>query len=160
MKRFFVWAAGLAVLLAIGSLAWVRLAPSDPAGWHVDPLTGPERGAANSWLVAPEGGAGVDAVAPVYPVPAEDLAQALDAVAREEPSTERVAGRPQDLWTTYLQRSRWIGFPDYVSVRAVPLNGDRSTLAIFSRSRFGSDDLGVNRARVERWLAALAPLQE
>jgi uncharacterized protein (DUF1499 family) len=33
--------------------------------------------------------------------------------------------------------------------------GEGSTLAIYSRSLIGRSDLGVNRARVTRWLAAL-----
>jgi uncharacterized protein (DUF1499 family) len=58
---------------------------------------------------------------------------------------------------TYVQRSRFWGFPDYVSVRAVDLGDGSSALAIFSRSRYGASDLGVNRARVDAWLARLPP---
>lgn len=152
--------AGLAVLLAIASLVYVRIAPSNPAAWHVDPLTVQQAKARNNWRIAPGDTAGANAAAPVYTVPAEDLAHALDRVATEEPAARRLAGAPETLWTTYLQRSRWVGFPDYVSVRVVPLDENRSSLAILSRSRFGADDLGANRKRVERWLAALAPLQE
>jgi uncharacterized protein (DUF1499 family) len=32
----------------------------------------------------------------------------------------------------------------------------QATLAIYSRSLIGHGDFGVNRARIERWLAALA----
>lgn len=158
MKRFLAGAAALVALLAVGGLAWIRLAPSHTEDWHVDPLAVPARDAANSWLVAPEGDA--DMVARTYAAPARELAGGLDAAALAEPGTARLAGRPEDLWTTYIQRSRWLGFPDYISARSVPLDEGRSTLAIFSRSRFGSHDLGVNRRRVERWLATLAPLQE
>ena len=53
-----------------------------------------------------------------------------------------------------VQRSRVIGFPDAISVSARP-DGKGSRLSIWSRSRYGQYDFGVNRARVERWLAAL-----
>jgi uncharacterized protein (DUF1499 family) len=160
MRRFFLGLAALAVVLAVASVGWVRLAPDQPQQWHIDPTMAPDEAQPNAWRVAPAGVAGVDAVAPVFAVPAERLALALDEAALAEPGTERLAGRPEDLWTTYVQRSPWVGFPDYVSVRAVARDDGTSSLAIFSRSRYGRGDMGVNRARVERWLAALAPLEE
>jgi uncharacterized protein (DUF1499 family) len=160
VRRVLLVLAALAVVLAVGSVAWVRLAPDQPQQWHMDPTVAPDEGQPGAWRVAPVGVAGVDAIAPVYAVPAEQLALALDEVALGEPRTERLAGRPEDLWTTYVQRSPRIGFPDYVSVRVMPRDDGTSTLAIFSRARYGEGDMGVNRARVERWLAALAPLEE
>ena len=62
-----------------------------------------------------------------------------------------VAGDPASLMITYVQRSAIIGFPDYITVKALELP-DGSALAIFSRSRFGSSDFGVNEARVVAWL--------
>jgi uncharacterized protein (DUF1499 family) len=35
---------------------------------------------------------------------------------------------------------------------------DRSSLAIYSRSRYGRGDFGTNRRRVERWLSQLAQI--
>jgi uncharacterized protein (DUF1499 family) len=37
----------------------------------------------------------------------------------------------------------------------LPAGAGRSTLAIYSRSLVGRKDFGVNRARIQRWLAAL-----
>ncbi|MCB1632914.1 MAG: DUF1499 domain-containing protein [Pseudomonadales bacterium] len=37
----------------------------------------------------------------------------------------------------------------------MPLGEARSTLIIYSRSVYGYSDLGVNKARVNRWLAEL-----
>lgn len=158
MKRFLAWAAGLAALLAVASVAYVRLAPSD-GSWHADPMAAPERNKANSWLVAPPEVRGADAPASSYAVSAEALARAVDQVAAAS-GAHVLQGSPADLWTTYVKRSRWIGFPDYVSVRTLPRGEDGATLAILSRSRFGSDDFGVNRERVGQWLAALASLEE
>jgi len=47
-----------------------------------------------------------------------------------------------------------MGYPDAISVKAVQ-TGDRTGLMLWSRSRYGQSDLGVNQARIERWLTAL-----
>jgi hypothetical protein len=136
--------AGLFVLFAL----YVRLAPSDPAVWHADPLTAQGTGRPNEHRLAPPEG-------PSYPMGTGDLAWAFDRMAMAQPRVSRLAGGPEELWTTYVQRSALMGFPDYVSVREIDLGDGRSGFAIWSRSRFGYSDMGVNRARVESWLAAL-----
>jgi uncharacterized protein (DUF1499 family) len=40
-------------------------------------------------------------------------------------------------------------------VEFVPLGPDRSSLALYSRSRYGEYDFAKNRKRVERWLFLL-----
>lgn len=156
MRRLLHGVAAGALALAGVMLVWVWFAPSDPARWHLDPLaaSGPE--VANDWRAGSEGMRDIDAASPAFRVPAPALAAELDRVALAEPRTVRLAGGPEALWTTYVQRSRWLGFPDYVSVRAIPLGDGSATLAIYSRARYGHSDFGVNRARVERWLAAVA----
>lgn len=144
----------LVVILLLASAAgavWFRKVADDPAVWHVDPLTAVKPDSPNSQLVRPEGG---DRTAPAYDVSPEDLARAVDAVAQAEPRTRRIAGSPEELWMTYVQRSALWGFPDYISVRTLP-KGDGATWAAFSRSRFGESDLGVNAARLARWQEAL-----
>lgn len=145
---------GAALLFAaVAAAAYVRLSPDDPALWHVDPEAAVATGRPNAYSVGSEGVA--DAIAPVYAVPARELASAFDAVALSQPRTERIAGGPEELWATYVQRSRVMRFPDYVSVRFIDLGEARSTLSLFSRARYGRSDFGVNRARAEAWLAAL-----
>jgi len=51
---------------------------------------------------------------------------------------------------TYITRSKLWGFPDYSTFET--RDGD---LLIHARLRFGSSDMGVNRARVTDWLARL-----
>jgi len=46
-------------------------------------------------------------------------------------------------------------FPDLIMAQVTPATPDSSTLIIYSRSLYGHSDLGVNRKRVETWLAAL-----
>lgn len=151
--RILGWAAAALLLAAVAAAAYVRLAPDDPAFWHVDPLTAPATGKRNAYRVAREGAA--DAPAPIYAAPARELAAAFDAMALSRARTERLAGGPEELWATYIQRSRLLRFPDYVSVRFIDFGDGRSTLALHSRARYGRSDLGVNQARVEAWLAAL-----
>ena len=55
-----------------------------------------------------------------------------------------------------VQRTRWLGFPDMITVEFYDRGRGRSNLAIYSRSRYGWSDLGANRARVEAWLDQLA----
>jgi uncharacterized protein (DUF1499 family) len=43
-------------------------------------------------------------------------------------------------------------FPDTIDVLIIGCGEGRSTLALYSRSQIGRSDLGINRARLERWL--------
>lgn len=136
--------AGL-VLAALAGLLWVRLAPDDPARWHVDP-----RGVAVTTL----GGWKVGGDDAVYPVPAAELLAAIDRVALATPRTIRLAGSPGEGRITYVTRSRLVGFPDYTTVEAAPAGGGAALIAV-ARQRYGTGDMGVNRARLEAWLARL-----
>jgi uncharacterized protein (DUF1499 family) len=151
--------SGLLVGACVVLLAWIRLAPDDPSKWHVDPLEAPTSGRANAWWVATDG-VGVenpDGRAPSYAMSAADLAQSVDAFMLAQPSTSILAGSPGLLWSTYVQRSRFLRFPDYITVRTFDLGDGASGIVVWSRSRYGYSDLGVNRERVEKLLAALQP---
>jgi hypothetical protein len=151
MKALFILAAlgALALGLVVG---WVRLAPSDPARWHVDPLSVTARGARNSYLV--RDGTGADGPALRVALPPAEVAARLAAIAAAAPRTRILAG--QGDFVTWVTRSALWGFPDYTSVRISP-DGTGASVAIFARARFGDSDLGVNRARVEAWLRQLSP---
>ena len=51
---------------------------------------------------------------------------------------------------TYITRSLLWGFPDYTTAQTTP-QGTR----LYARQRFGSNDWGVNAARLRDWLAKL-----
>ncbi|MCU0854506.1 MAG: DUF1499 domain-containing protein [Rhodobacteraceae bacterium] len=132
---------GVILVALLGFAAYVRLAPSDPAQWNADPALGAEglnSHVAKVFLAMP---------------PAEALA-AFDTVAITEPRTTRLAGTPEEGRITYVSRSRLWGFPDYTTVGVVPDEGG-TWLLIWGRSRFGQGDMGVNAARIGRWVAAL-----
>lgn len=136
-----VW---LALALVLGFAAYVRLAPSDPALWHV-PVQ-----AEGPWgqVVAQTGAASVR-LGPEAGAPADLLAR-LDAVALASPRTTRLAGRVEDGRITWISRSLIWGFPDYTTAEARP-----DGLHVLARLRFGREDMGVNAARLRDWLARL-----
>ena len=137
----------LVLLVAIiGMLAYIRLAPSDPERWHVDPLSAADPGQGGVLLVPPD--------APVLATTPETLMGVFDSIAMAEPRVTRLAGGVGEGHATYVARTRIMGFPDYISVRALPAE-DGATLAVVSRLRFGQSDMGVNRARLDRWMAEL-----
>lgn len=141
----------ITLALLIGFAAYVRLAPSDPAVWHVDPLTVRPPDKPNYDLVGPEDGGRNDQV---FDMPPQELMDRLNAIALATPRVRVLAGSAADGFVTYIARSKVWGFPDYISVKAVPAEGG-ARLAAFSRARFGQSDMGVNAARMEDWVQQL-----
>lgn len=128
----------LILIIVVALLGWIRLAPSDPADWHVDPKVTADQDLAN----------GVRRRIPA----SEGRFQRLHSVILETPRTELLFGSVAEGQATYVTRSLWMGFPDYTTVRV-----NDGVLELWARSRFGQSDLGVNRERVESWLARLGP---
>lgn len=130
------------ILAALVAFAlYVRLAPSDPARWHVAPeATGP-------WgeVTAGEGWASLRLQGD-----ATDLLARLDAIALATPRTTRLAGSVDAGRITWITRSALWGFPDYTTAE-VRTDG----LYLYARNRFGRGDMGVNAARLRDWLARL-----
>ena len=124
--------AAVIVVLSILGLAYVRLAPSDPARWHVDPT-----------LAADPGNRGVLRRDPVA------IAD-FDRIARAWPRVEVLAGSVAEGHITYVVRSAVLGFPDYITAKQ-----DGADLVVLSRLRFGLADMGVNRARLNAWFNGL-----
>lgn len=149
----------VAVALVGGLIGYVRYAGHDPSTWHVDPLVSPTPSSPNAFRVGPEHGShgstvAPDSIAPIFPVSAAELGAAFDAVALGDDRVEVVGGSATDGHVTYVQRSKTMAYPDYVSVRFIDLGDGTSTLAAFSRARYGYSDLGVNQKRLNRWVAA------
>lgn len=137
--------AWIVVLIVVGLLAYIRLAPHDVERWHrgsehpgIEPL---ERPGGYVWREPVEG-------------EGRDLLARLDAVIMDTPRTRRLTGSVAEGMITYVTRSRVFGFPDYATVGIHGME-DQRYLEINSRLRFGQSDMGVNRSRVRRWLAAL-----
>ena len=150
------WLAAAVLLAALTGYGVINTAGHDPARWHVDPATARPGATLNQYLAAPRGttAATADAETRLYPESPRALLARFDAIARAQPRTRVVAGDPDSLMITYVQRSRVFGFPDYLTVKAVAVEGGAG-LIVWSRARYGRGDFGVNRARVEAWLALL-----
>lgn len=143
---------GLALLLllpVLGFAGWVRLAPVDPARWHVAPDPGLWSEAAPWDQVIPLTGGALLRLSPDRGAPADLLAR-LDAIALQTPRTRRLAGSQDEGRITWETRSRLWGFPDYTTAEA-----RADGLYIHARLRFGRSDMGVNAARLSDWLARL-----
>jgi hypothetical protein len=120
-------------LIAFG--VYVRLAPTSVARWH-----GPVEG---------EDAVFAGGVRKVIPGQSGQLS-ALVAIIEQEPRTRLIAGSLAEGRLTFVTRSRLWGFPDYATVEARGVD-----LVIYARLRFGRSDLGVNSARVARWIGGL-----
>lgn len=152
MSKIMVLAACLAALLA-AAMAWVRLAPSDPARWHVElaRAAAPGPGPCIEKIETGKGFARASCIVAQSPA---SVLQALDAIALATPRTARLAGSPQDGRITWITRSRLWGFPDYTTAQAVE-TAEGTQLDLLARLRFGRGDMGVNGARLRNWLGQL-----
>jgi hypothetical protein len=136
--RYVLFGIAALVLLLGGVVAIVRLAPVNPAVWHVDPLTTANPSTATYARI----GRG-DLTGPNVPTLAEAAHRAMLAM----PRTQLIAGSPDAGWMTYMTRSAVWGFPDFTSVRVIA-TAEGAYLVAFARSRFGASDHGVNAARL------------
>ena len=148
-----VAAFGLAVRIYMGRDAENRLAPGEAVSiteLH-SPLPKP------GFLFCPPGYcAAAEAVAsPVFPLPWERLRDYWTEVISGEKRIETIAADPDNRRFVYIQHSPTFRFPDIITVEFVPLGPNRSSIAIYSRSRYGHYDFGKNRKRVGKWLALL-----
>ena len=132
----------------------------------------------NQYLVCPEDlceRAEPHRLADVYAVPAESLRRSLLEVIDDDPgSSLRMSGHAQSGHASNLTsprivvdstsgntlrvvaRTALMRFPDIISVDIIEVSQNRSTLALYGRSQIGRSDLGVNKARIDRWLTGLA----
>ena len=145
MRRMAVWVLAALVVAVIGFAAWVRLAPTDAARWHVPPV------AEGPWgEVVPASGAASLRLPAGTGAPADLLAR-LDAVALATPRTRRLAGSVEEGRITWETRSALWGFPDYTTAEV-----REDGLYLQARLRFGREDMGVNAARLRDWQARLS----
>jgi hypothetical protein len=136
MKRMIALGLFAILVIVVGILGYVRLAPTDPVRWHVPVIADADKD-------MPGGAIRVVRVGP-------DALALVDEAARGFERTQVLAGSVEQGRVTYVSRSKLIGFPDYTTVEQ-----DGDVLKIHARLRFGRSDLGVNRARVLKLLAAL-----
>jgi uncharacterized protein (DUF1499 family) len=148
-------AAALAMFASIAlERLWTLFGPADLGPVAFESLQ--RRATPNDALACPPGvcQASSDVTPPLFAVSADRLREAFAQVIATEPDVVQVEkGAAEE---RYIQRTRWLRFPDTIAVRYIPRGESQSTIALYSRSQLGEGDFGVNRARVERWLDKLA----
>ena len=92
---------------------------------------------------------------PVFELPWDRLHDYWIEVISGQKRLVSVAAGPEARRTVYIQHSPIFRFPDIITVEFVPLGPNRSSVAIYSQSRYGEYDFSNNRKRVERWLVLL-----
>ena len=93
-------------------------------------------------------------------MPWERLREYWTEVISGEKRVETIVAHPDERRIVYIQRSPTFRFPDIVTVEFVQLGPNRSSIAIYSRSRYGDYDFGKNRKRVGKWLALLEKMAQ
>jgi len=134
------------LILMAGLMLYFRLAPTSPERWHVPPqITEP---------VDRQEDGGFTAVRRIT-APAQEVLTAFEQRALATPRTTLLAGSVGEGLLTFQTRSLFWGFPDYTTVTVAD-----DLLIVYGRLRFGRSDMGVNKARIESWLASLGPLTQ
>lgn len=133
----------LLLLAVIGAGVYFRSVAMPTETWHVDPasVTPPE---------TPNFELRAGAEAPIFDLDMDVLATRIDAIATAE-RADLIGGSLGEGHMTFVARSRLMGFPDAISVKLTPL-AQGTRVEFYSRSRFGYSDMGVNAARVDRWI--------
>ena len=146
-------AAGIALRLYMDRPAENRLRPGeDTAAAALRGVLPP-----NAALACPPGYCSVAGAvtSPEFAVPAAILYRDYVQLLAAAPRVVTVVAEPPRRLVA-IQHSAFLRFPDIVSAEFVALGADRSSLALYSRARYGRYDFGVNRRRVATWLARLA----
>lgn len=114
----------------------------------------------NYYLVCPQGYCqSASQVSSTYRLSAAKLASQFVHWIQQQPRVRLVASDLATMQYTFIQRSKIFRFPDYIYLQFIPLSDETATLAIYSRSKYGYSDMGVNRKRVQSWLRHLKVLE-
>ena len=134
---------------------WTLFGPADLGPVAFETLQ--RRATPNDALACPANlcQAKADIVSPEFAMSARDLRLAFATAIAGEVRLVQVGRDDTALTDRFIQRSHVMRYPDTIVVRFLDLPGNRSTIALYSRSQLGKGDLGVNLARIKRWLAAL-----
>jgi len=136
MRKGIRMAGTVLVFAVLLLMAYIRMAHLDADRWHV-PI---------------EAASSEDRMGGAVRVIDGDAATlgALDAAAKDLKRTHVLAGSVAQGRITYVTRSLFFGFPDLTTIELVD-----GQIRMFARLRFGTSDMGVNRNRLERLIAAV-----
>jgi hypothetical protein len=144
---------GLVLRIYMGSGAEDRLEPGEAVS--IPELHSPLP--KTSFLACPSGYCSpAEAIkSPEFDMPWDRLRDYWIEMISGEKRIVRAVADPGPRRYVYIQHSPVFRFPDIVTVEFVPLGPTRSSIALYSRSRYGDYDFAKNRKRVERWLVLL-----
>ena len=147
----FAWILGL-ILPSVGAEGAQGL-PVPPPMEHaaiVRPRT------PNTALAAPEGFTPApDVVVAPIAAPPKRVYDALRAVAAEQPRVYLAAEYADRLQVHYVARTPTMNWPDLIMAEVSGPPEGPSSIVLWSRSIYGYGDRGLNKVRVEAWLASL-----
>ncbi len=114
----------------------------------------------NTFLVCPASFslAEADQEAPIFPHSRDTLISAWVDLIRNQTRTVEIVTSGDGFQRTFVQRTRFAGFPDVITVQFIALSTETCTLAVYSRSQYGRSDFGANKKRVTAWLSDLGDL--
>ncbi|ODN68586.1 DUF1499 domain-containing protein [Methylobrevis pamukkalensis] len=144
--------AGFAALVAYGrEAAWDRI--GGPAPLVAYDFDAPVRtGSPNDVLACPDGACASGApelASPRFAAGADAVFEAARRVLADEMGAEIIAEDRTARTLQAIVRSRLMRFPDDVTLKVTTGDDGRSLVWMYSASRIGRNDFGVNRARAE-----------
>ena len=147
---------GVGLRLYMSRPAEDRLRPGEEIA--IAEFHGPVPG--NGYLACPQNYCAVapDMKSPAFPVGVDRLRALWPQLLRDERGIVTVLDHPDRHRIVLVQHSAGFGFPDVITAEFVPLGPGQSSIALYSRARYGKLDFGVNRKRVERWISRLGQL--
>ena len=137
-------------IFATGGI-YIRFVNLNVQAYNIDPETAPSTGKPNEYRL-------VGNNAQIFNQSASELSQLMHKFVEGQPRTEGVVASSDEAIFTYVQRTPIMGYPDYITIMIIPEGTSQSKLVIFSRSRFGHSDFGVNKRRIDEWVAAIQGL--
>jgi len=94
-------------------------------------------------------------ISPIFQVPLAELEKAWDAMMNKKVDFIPLDKSDKSHRRHYEQRSKLLRYPDRITVEFQARGDATSSLAIYSRSKYGYSDGGVNEARVQSLLQGL-----
>jgi uncharacterized protein (DUF1499 family) len=95
-----------------------------------------------------------DATVGLFNASVDQVRDAWLEILRGAPRVSAI--RQSDGQIEAIQRTALVGFPDWITAQPVDLGNGHASICVFSRSKFGIRDFGVNEKRGLDWLAQLA----
>ncbi len=98
-------------------------------------------------------------VAPIFDFSVQVLLEKFDTLIAGCKRVTCLLSSDDCLKREYVARSFIFRFPDFISVELIDIASDASSIALYSRSKYGKKDFHVNRNRLHKWLKKLGQIE-